>query len=51
MKTLGKVYTGLIFVLLYLPILVMVFFSFNATKSTAILSFDYSAARPFGYWY
>lgn len=51
MKTLGKVYTGLIFVLLYLPILVMVFFSFNATKSTAILSFDYSAGRPFGYWY
>lgn len=51
MKTLGKMYTGLIFVLLYLPILVMIFFSFNATKSTAILSFDYSAGKPFGYWY
>lgn len=51
MKTLGKVYTGLIFVLLYLPILVMIVFSFNATKSTAILSFDYEAGRPFGYWY
>lgn len=51
MKTLGKVYTGLIFVLLYLPILVMIFFSFNATKSTAVFSFDYEGGRPFGHWY
>lgn len=51
MKTLGKIYTGLIFVLLYLPIFIMVLFSFNATKSTSVLSFDYSGKRGFGYWY
>lgn len=33
MKTLSKVYTALIFVLLYAPIAVMILFSFNSTES------------------
>ena len=38
MKKLSKVYIGLILFLLFAPILVMIFFSFNAGKSTAVFS-------------
>ena len=38
MKKLSKVYLGLIFVFLYAPILVMVFFSFNASNSTSVFT-------------
>lgn len=34
MKTFGKIYTGIIFALLYAPILLLMFFSFNSTKNT-----------------
>lgn len=36
MKQLGKVFTALVYIFLYAPLLVMVFFSFNASKSTAV---------------
>ena len=38
MKTLSKVYTALIFLILYAPIAVMVLFSFNASNSTGVFS-------------
>lgn len=38
MKALSKVYTVLIFVLLYAPIAVMIFFSFNASNSLVVFS-------------
>ena len=34
MKTFGKIYTALVFVLLYTPILLLMLFSFNSTKNT-----------------
>ncbi len=37
-KALGNVFTALVYVLLYAPLLVMVFFSFNESKSTAVFS-------------
>ena len=38
MKAFDRILTGLIFFFLYAPLLVMVFFSFNASKSTAIFT-------------
>ncbi len=38
MKKLSKLYVGLILVFLYLPILVLILFSFNATKSHAVFT-------------
>lgn len=35
MRKTGKIYTAIIFVIMYLPLLVMVFFSFNEGNSTA----------------
>lgn len=35
MKTFGKVYMGIVFAIMYMPLLVMVFFSFNESNSTA----------------
>ena len=35
MKTLSKLYTALIFVFMYAPIAIMIFFSFNSSRSTA----------------
>ena len=37
-NTLGNVFTSLVYVLLYAPLLVMVFFSFNESKSTSVFS-------------
>ncbi len=37
-KHLGNVFTTLVYILLYAPLLVMVFFSFNATKSTSVFA-------------
>ena len=34
MKTFGKIYTVLVFALLYTPILLLMLFSFNSTKNT-----------------
>ena len=45
MKTLSKVYTALIFLVLYAPIAVMIFFSFNASNSTGVFA-GFST-----YWY
>ncbi len=38
MKTTAKIYTALIFLFLYAPIIVMVLFSFNASNSTGIFT-------------
>jgi len=38
MKTAAKIYTALIFLFLYAPIIVMVLFSFNASNSTGIFT-------------
>ena len=35
-KTVGNVFIALIYILLYAPLLVMVFFSFNSAKSTSV---------------
>ena len=35
MKALSKIYTALIFVFMYAPIAIMIFFSFNSSRSTA----------------
>ncbi len=52
MKTLGKIYAGIMYALLYAPLVVMVLYSFNALKSTSKLSFDYAGGKySFGYWY
>lgn len=45
MKKLGKVFTALVFVFMYAPILVMVFFSFNSSRSTSVFE------RFSFYWY
>ena len=45
MKTLSKVYTALIFIILYAPIAVMVLFSFNSSNSTGVFT-GFST-----YWY
>ncbi len=36
MKYFGKIYMGVVFALMFLPIIVMIVFSFNATNSTSI---------------
>lgn len=36
MKIFGKIFTALVFLFLYAPLLVMVFFSFNSGRSTAV---------------
>jgi len=38
MKIASKIYTGLVFLFLYAPIIVMIVFSFNSTSSTSVLS-------------
>lgn len=38
MKTLSKIYLALIFILLYIPILVLVLFSFNSTGNTGVFT-------------
>ncbi|MBR5517545.1 MAG: ABC transporter permease, partial [Clostridia bacterium] len=38
MKTLSKVYTFLVFTILYIPIVVLVLFSFNSTGNTGSFS-------------
>jgi len=38
MKTLNKIYTALILVILYAPILVLVLFSFNSTSNTGVFT-------------
>lgn len=38
MKTWGKLYTALILLFLYLPIFVLIFFSFNASNSTSVFA-------------
>lgn len=38
MKAASKVYTALVFLFLYAPIIVMIIFSFNGTSSTSVLS-------------
>ena len=38
MKPLSKVYTALIFVILYAPIAVMVLFSFNSINATGVFA-------------
>ena len=34
MKTLGKIFMGLVYAVLYAPLIVMVVFSFNSARST-----------------
>ena len=38
MKAFSKIYTGLVFLFLYAPIIVMIVFSFNSSSSTSVLS-------------
>lgn len=38
MKTLGKIFMGIVYAVLYAPLLVMVVFSFNSARSTTIFS-------------
>ncbi len=38
MKAASKIYTALVFLFLYAPIIVMIIFSFNGTSSTSVLS-------------
>ncbi len=38
MKTVSKIYTAIIFILLYAPIAVMIFFSFNSSNSLVVFS-------------
>ncbi|MDO4743717.1 MAG: ABC transporter permease [bacterium] len=38
MRILSKVFTALIFIFLYAPLVVMIFFSFNSSKSTSVFS-------------
>ena len=38
MKALSNIFTALIFLFLYAPLLIMVFFSFNAGNSTSVFS-------------
>ena len=45
MKALSKVYTFLVFTILYIPIIVLVLFSFNSTGNTG------SFSGPSLYWY
>ena len=37
-KTLGNLFIALIYIILYAPLLVMVFFSFNEAKSTTVFT-------------
>ncbi len=37
-KSIGNVFIGLIYVLLYAPLLIMVFFSFNSARSTSVFA-------------
>lgn len=37
-KNVGNIFTTLVYILLYAPLLVMVFFSFNGSKSTSVFS-------------
>ncbi|MBQ6788750.1 MAG: extracellular solute-binding protein [Clostridia bacterium] len=37
-KNIGNIFTTLVYILLYAPLLVMVFFSFNESKSTSVFS-------------
>ena len=37
-KTFGNIFIALIYIILYAPLLVMVFFSFNDAKSTTVFS-------------
>ena len=36
MKTLGKIFMALVYIFMYAPILIMVFFSFNSGRSTSV---------------
>ena len=38
MKHLGRIFNGLIYAILYAPLAVMIFFSFNASSSTTQFS-------------
>ena len=38
MKVLSRIYTALIFIILYIPILVLMLFSFNSTANTGDLT-------------
>ena len=38
MKIISKIYTALIFIFLYAPILILIVFSFNASKSRSVWS-------------
>ncbi len=37
-KSIGNIFIGLIYVLLYAPLLIMVFFSFNSSRSTSVFA-------------
>ena len=36
MKLLGKIFAALVFLFIYAPLFVMVFFSFNSSRSTSV---------------
>jgi len=38
MKTFGKIFNFCVYVLLYAPLLIMMFFSFNESKSTSVFT-------------
>ena len=38
MKTFGKIFNACVYVLLYAPLLIMIFFSFNESKSTSVFT-------------
>ena len=38
MKTMSRIYTGLILLFLFAPILILILYSFNGTNSTAVMS-------------
>ena len=38
MKTFGKIFNTCVYILLYAPLLIMVFFSFNESKSTSVFA-------------
>ena len=48
MKAASKIYTALVFLFLYAPILVLILFSFNETSSTSVFSgFLFSGIKDF----
>ncbi|MBP5293330.1 MAG: ABC transporter permease [Clostridia bacterium] len=52
MKTAGRIYAALMYLFLYSPLVVMIIYSFNAKRSTSVLSFDYAGEKySFGHWY